>query len=157
QTMERLGAEEAYSFSPAYFAGLAELVEAHGWLLVAGQEQEWVGAAVFFRSAVWGHYHLSAAPPGLRVPGAPNMVIHRAVELGQAAGLERLHVGGGRTPAPDDSLLRFKQSMGTDRHRFRIGRRVHHAEAYARFRALWAAAYPELVDKYGQRILCYRM
>ena len=70
------------------------------------------------------HYHLSATNPDCKVPGATNAIIAAAARIGMEAGLKRLHLGGGRTASKDDALLKFKESMATDRHHFQIGKRV---------------------------------
>ncbi|HUT25697.1 MAG TPA: GNAT family N-acetyltransferase, partial [Sumerlaeia bacterium] len=121
KTMDRLDADAYYYFGEVYFRGLAGLAERSGSLLAAVRDDRWVAAAFFLRGANWLHYHLSATDLDLRLPGATNLILHAAAQLGRRWGLKRLHLGGGRTKAPDDPLLKFKRSMGTDSHVFRIG------------------------------------
>ncbi|MDE2060235.1 MAG: GNAT family N-acetyltransferase [candidate division NC10 bacterium] len=155
-TMKRIGADDYYHFSDAYFRGLGQLVKETGWLYVAALGHEWISAALFLKGQAWMHYHLSASSPDRRVPGATNLVLFTAAQVGRHEGLERLHLGGGRTADPDDSLLDFKKSMATDSHRFYISKRIRNPEAYTQLRELWAKRYPHLVAKYGTRLLCYR-
>lgn len=153
--MEQLGADAFYLFGDAYFRGLRALAAEAGWLSVVETDERIVAAAVFLRGGSRLHYHLSAAEMGA-APGATNLLVCAAARRGLEEGLRVLHLGGGRTPAPDDSLFRFKRRMGTETHSFHIGMRVHDPAAYAGLRAAWEAAHPELVPVYGGRLLCYR-
>src|SRR5205085_223552 len=46
-------------------------------------------------------------------------------------GLVALHLGGGRTSSPTDSLLRFKERVGQARHQFSTARLVLDRKRYA--------------------------
>lgn len=156
EAMKRLRAANYYLFDDAYFAGLWQLVTQAGWLYVATLGAEWVAAALFLKGRTWMHFHLAASRPERPVPGAMNAILLAAARLGRREGLERLHLGGGRTAHPGDSLLRFKRSMTTDAHHFCIGKRIHDSSAYAYLRDLWEKQYPRLVARYRSRLLCYR-
>jgi hypothetical protein len=156
-TMERLEADDYYYFSDDYFDGLRRLINDAGWLLAAQDENgELVAAALFLKGETRLHYHLSASDPSRRLPGATNKLIQQAAMLGSREGFEVLHLGGGITSAPDDSLLKFKRKMGKDAHAFYIGKRIHQPRVYESLREMWARAYPSLVQKYSGRLLCYR-
>jgi hypothetical protein len=156
RSMERIDADQYYFFSDDYFAGLSRLVDQNGLLLAAQVDDRWVGAAVFLAGPSRLHYHLAATDSENRVPGVMNLLLYTAAQLAARNGLRQLHLGGGRTRMLDDSLLRFKQSIGTDSHSFYVGKRIHDSDSYFRLRALWEESYPSLVQKYGQRLLCYR-
>lgn len=155
RTMTRLGADPFYYFNPRYFSGLYELINAGGgWLLFAEHGGDCVSAAVFLRGANL-HYHLSASIDK-HIPGAANLLIDTAAQTGKGLGFKRLHLGGGRTSNPDDSLLKFKKSMATDSHAFYVGKRVHNQKTYRELRSSWMQTYPDLINKYGDYLLCYR-
>jgi len=156
ETMRALGADPFYDFSPAYFAALRALLRRDGLLLLAELDGECVGAASFLRGVRWLHYHLAGSKAGPRVPGAGNLLILAAARAGRKLGLSRLHLGGGRTAASDDALLKFKRSMGTGDHAFKIGRRVHDAARYEELCAKWRTEFPALTGRFGARLLCYR-
>jgi hypothetical protein len=157
ETMRRLGADEYYFFDERYFRGLRELIEDSGWLLAATLDEEWVAAALFLKDTSYLHYHLSATKPEPRLPGATNLLLYTAAQLGSRDdSLTTLHLGGGTTPQPGDSLLKFKRSMATDSHSFYIGKRVHHPAMYATLCEAWASAYPTLIAQHGRKLLCYR-
>jgi hypothetical protein len=106
--MERLQAPERVRFGPAYFASLrslgAELASVHDAAgLVAG--------ALFVNGPRTAFYHhaVRRADAGSHVAG---LLLEEAVERCRARGQDGLFLGGGRSAAPDDALLRFKQSLG---------------------------------------------
>lgn len=156
RTMAHLEAESFYFFNETYFSDLGEFTKTQGWLLSAELDQEWLGSAVFLKGAHILHYHLSATDPDKRVPGVVNLLLAAAARLGAQDGLRRMHLGGGRSSSPDDSLLEFKRSMASDEHVFYVGRRIHKPQVYACLRELWAREYPTLVPVYNHRLLCYR-
>jgi len=156
QTMARLAASEYYYFNDRYFAGLRELAHQKGWLLVAKRDGRWLAAALFLRGTKYLHYHLSGSTED-RQNGASNLLLYEAAVMGSRHGFSQLHLGGGSTSSAQDSLLEFKKSMGTDCHRFHIGKRIHDRDVYARLKEAWAKAYPSLVDGWGHRLQCYRV
>lgn len=156
-TMDRLDAEDSYYFNDAYFDGLRRLIVGSGFLLMVKLEDVVVAAAIFLKGEGWLHYHLSATDPMVKVPGAINLLVVKAAQLGREQNLRGLHLGGGRSAAADDSLLRFKRSMGSITHGFYIGRRVHDMKLYKELCAQWRSSFPQLVERYAGRVLCYRM
>ena len=155
--MDRLGADNYYQFSETYFQGLRQLLETSGWLWAAVRDAAWSTAAVFLKGSRWAHYHLSASTPDRRDPGATNLLIAKAALVARDGGLERLHLGGGVTSDPKDPLLLFKQSMATDTHSFYIGKRIHDQDMYSKLKSAWERANPSLVERWGNRLLCYRL
>ena len=156
RTLERLDADSFYYFGDSYFRSLALLAQKFGWLVVASLEGTVVAAAVFLLGGKWMHYHLSASDPDNAVPGATNAIIHHAATEGHRRGLERLHLGGGTTRDPEDSLLKFKRRMATDTHSFFVGTRVHDVETYRALRADWEKLFPNLIEDHGNKLMCYR-
>jgi hypothetical protein len=156
KTMKRVEAGDYYFFGDDYYNKLKNLIEQHGWLLAAEQGGRWVAASFFLRGECYLHYHLSASDPDNRVPGATNALIYAAAQIGMRHGLQRFHLGGGRTSRPDDALLKFKQSMGSCRHAFHIAKRVRNQEVYSRVCAIWREQYPSLIPIFGNRFLCYK-
>ncbi len=138
-TMEMLGAADYYYFSDHYYADLAKLVASQGRLLaVVGEDsEEWVSAGLFIDGKTLSHYHLSASITSRRVPGATNLLLDHAAQCAAESGKELLHLGGGRTAAPDDSLLKFKREMGSLVSDFKIGKCLHLPDDYAGLIARW--------------------
>ncbi|MFO0629155.1 MAG: GNAT family N-acetyltransferase [Polyangiales bacterium] len=141
-TMSRLDADATYRFGAAYLAALGELGDAISLARVRGDD----GAVVAMALALWGaregDYHLAA-----RVEGsencAGNLMLHALAQEANRRGLDALHLGGGRTPDPDDALWRFKSRVGTGRHTFQTAGWDLDADAASSLRARWAAAHGE--------------
>ena len=156
RTMDLRSADVFYYFGEEYFRRLGHLVQHNGWLIAAVVDDAWAAAAIFLKGPRWMHYHLAASDPDKHFPGIMNQLLYTASEMGLQAGLQVMHLGGGRTTMQDDSLLKFKRSMATDSHSFYIGKRIHRPDVYASLRKLWQQSFPSLTSKYGQRLLCYR-
>jgi len=134
--MERLGAVEALRFGADYFAALrslpgARLAAIHdaGGLLVG---------AVFLEGARHWYYHLGARRPA-EENLAMSFLFHRATQRAAEAGALGLHLGGGATPAPDDSLLRFKRLFSPMRPRFHVARVIADRDRFAKLLKAWEA------------------
>lgn len=134
--MERLRAVETLRFQPVYFERLRQLPAAHlgtvrdGAGLLAG--------VVFLEGPRWSHYHL-----GARRADAQNHVmtflVHAAMARAASARLAAVHLGGGATCAPDDSLLRWKRRFSATRLSFKVGLVVVNPDAFARLTWAWEA------------------
>jgi hypothetical protein len=154
--MAALDADSFYRFDRDFFANLAPLLDRQGVLLAAVLEGRWVAASMFLHAKPYLHYYLSAMDLDARVPGTVNLLLNEAALIGQTLGCERFHLGGGRTATEKDSLLLFKKSVCTDEHDFHISKRVVDPEGYAAICDAWRHAHPEMAERYGHRILCYR-
>ena len=154
--MKRLEADEYLHFTQNYFQDLYKLVQDNGFLLLAEHETELIAAAIFLKGSNYLHYHLASSNPDRMVSGANNQLLFHASNIGYKYGLKGLHLGGGRTTDPKDTLLRFKQSMSTHTHRYLIGKRIYKPKIYTSLRDLWRQYYPSLIPRYGDRLLCYR-
>jgi hypothetical protein len=136
-TMSRLGADATYRFGEAYLRALADLGEAVSLARVRSED----GAVAAMALALWGaregEYHLAA-----RIEGsencAGNLLLDALAQEADRRGLEALHLGGGRTPDPDDALWRFKSRVGTGRHPFLTAGWDLNGDAAASLRARWA-------------------
>lgn len=154
-TMLRLEANSFYYFNDHYFNELYELVTKNGFMVSADLEGEIIAGALFLKGDKYLHYHLSATDSSKRVPGCMNLILHTAALHGKKMLLEKMHLGGGRTNAPDDSLLKFKKTMATDCHTFYFGKRIHNAAVYDQVSEKWRKDFPHLASKYSSQLLCY--
>ncbi len=111
-TMDRLEAGAAYRFSDAYYAALNGLGEAMALVTVRDPAGQAAAAALFFAGPVWAHYHLSGRADGAAGNVAGNLLFPAAAAWAAGKGCRFLHLGGGTTAAPDDSLLAYKKRIG---------------------------------------------
>ncbi len=136
-TMRRAGASDFYFFPDRYYQELRRTLSDHTRLFVVRYGRDPIAAGLFFTSENILHYHLGASREDA-LPLAPNNLMFHQVSLwGQQHGFERLHLGGGRSSAPDDALLRFKKRFSPHVLPFYIGKRMHDPERYAMLCDLW--------------------
>ena len=141
QTMARAGATPYYFFSGAYFESLVNLLADHLRLFVVRRDDLIVGASLLLSYGDTVHYHLSASLEGYQQFAPTNLLLHTAALWCLEHGYRKFHLGGGRTPGPDDSLLQFKSRISKLRCRYYTGRRVHNAEAYEALCLRWMKAH----------------
>lgn len=134
-SMHRLGAPQALRFSAEYFTCLRKLPGTR--LACVRQSDMLAAAAVFMFGPCWAHYHLSA-----RLEGSgnhlTNVILQAAIERAAAAGLQGLHLGGGRTRDPNDTLLRFKNGLGGRLLDFKVALVVTDKDTYGELCSRWA-------------------
>jgi hypothetical protein len=140
ETMLRVGAAERYFFSAAYFERLQEALGPHLHLFVCLLDGRAVCAGLFVACHGIVQFHLSGTlNEALKL--APTKLLLDEVRLwGTSRGLRVLHLGGGTTSAPDDSLLQFKMGFSDRVHDFFSWRWVLCPAVYHRLceaRARW--------------------
>ncbi len=132
--MTRVNAPERLRFNHAYFEALRALPGVSWAALRKGTSL--CAAAIFLGGETWWHYHLAA-----RSAEAPNYVmsylLQAAFERAALMGIRGVHLGGGKTAAPDDSLLRFKMSTGGRLLDFKVGLVVANTSVYERLNGDW--------------------
>lgn len=129
QAMQRKSAAERWMLPPSYFNRLLN----HGGTILGafdGHQLKAV-AAFLFQGRATAYYHLAATvePPA---SGFADQLIVAGAKLAKNAGFDWLHLGGGLSPAPDDSLLQYKSSFGGIKRPAYSVRKVHNREAYDR-------------------------
>ncbi|MBN1269158.1 MAG: GNAT family N-acetyltransferase [Kiritimatiellae bacterium] len=138
ENMQRVSARDYYFFRDEHYEWLSAKMEDRVRLFVVRREGEAVAGALLLIHGDRLHYHLSAARPDARVAAPANLLLHAGAMWGRRNGCRWMHLGGGRTAAPDDSLLAFKASVSRLRRMFYIGRRLHDQVAYDTLCGIWA-------------------
>lgn len=138
-TMRRRDAERRYFFDRAYYGRLVRALDESVGLYVARISGRMVAAALFLFGRDTVHYHLGGSLEEARAAAPNNLLFHAAALDAGKAGKSWLHLGGGRTPDPSDSLLRFKGTFSRLRVPFFLGKRVHNAGAYEMLVDRWRA------------------
>lgn len=137
ETMRRLGADPYYDFSDRYFDAFAPELESRARVVKVHGGGRALSTCLLLVGPEALHYHLSGSRAEASSLGANNLMLHEAAVWGCGEGLRRFHLGGGRTPTADDSLLRFKRSLSNERALFRSGQRIHNRERYDALCAAW--------------------
>ncbi len=144
--IRRLGAAEAPLFRALYEAGLARNRAAdlyyfderfYGELVAAEWAETWVAeadepvaVACFLHGGPFAHYHLSGGTDAARRSFAHYLLIEHAITYFAQRGKRWLHLGGGQSATPDDSLYRFKTRFSPLRLPFYTGGLVFDRAAY---------------------------
>ncbi|MCU0513797.1 MAG: GNAT family N-acetyltransferase [Anaerolineae bacterium] len=141
QTMDALQAQDLYYFSDAYYEAMLEMAQpGYLRLYVVLLEGQAIASGLFMYYGHIIHYHLSGSDLEHRKYAPNNLMLHQVAAAGGAAGYHLLHLGGGRSAAPDDSLFVFKAQIGKRRLPFYTGRRIHDEARYAALCDLWRHA-----------------
>jgi hypothetical protein len=132
ENMDRVGAKPEYYFAQSYLEALFRFSGTDNWLVYA--EGTPVAGAVILTStqARVAEYHLGADKQGSGAQRAIVGLLHTAATYYQSMHFERFYLGGGRSTAPDDSLLFFKKGFSSLTDPYQIGSRVFESEDYAR-------------------------
>lgn len=141
--LKRNSAESAYFFPESYYRELLGAEWCAAWS--AEKEGKPVAVACFLANNKLVHYHLAGGYPESRASGAHYVLLEHAFARFRDQGCRWMHLGGGRTGDPSDSLLRFKAKFSPLRAAYYIGCLV-----------LDKNAYQELGGKRFGRFLGYR-
>ncbi|MGD9537710.1 MAG: GNAT family N-acetyltransferase [Alphaproteobacteria bacterium] len=126
----RNSAERSYYFPADYYARLLEAPYATAW--VVEREGRAVAVACFLSGGPFAHYHLSGGGAAARTGFAHYLLLEHAIEHYRARGCRFMHLGGGRSAAPDDDLLKFKRRFSSWLIPFYTGGLVYDRAAYDR-------------------------
>jgi len=111
ENMHAVAAKSFYFFSESYFYNTFDLLNEYTYLFnIRDDDRKLVCSAIIFKYNDFIHYHLSG-----RSNDADNSVnsflLDQVVRFGQKNGSKLFHLGGGRSNAPEDSLLKFKMNF----------------------------------------------
>ena len=154
--MDRIKADNYYRFNEGYFTKLSLFVKNNGMLIGATFNNNWIAAAIFLKGGNALHYHLSARNPDYRFPGVTNAILAKGMEIGARENLDVLHLGGGNSSDPNDSLFKFKIKMGDNSIKYHIGKRIFNNEIYSSLKKKWQNTFPHMKEKHSNKLLCYR-
>lgn len=154
--MQMVNATNYYFFNRDFFKNTFNLLGDYAHLInVLDNSGEVVCSSIFLHYGNYFHYHFSG-----RVNGSDNSVnsflLDEAVKYAKGLGAKIFHFGGGRSSAPDDSLLKFKSNFSKTRLPFCIGKKVHNQAVYNEVVKQWEAKNPEKIENFKNRILKYR-
>jgi hypothetical protein len=153
-TQDALHASEETRFGHTYFESLASGLGERAWLGIVRKDGLVAAAVLVLEGDSSAHCHLMGYRRLDKIAGMTNLVYHGIALEAHRRGRTVLHMGGGRTPSDDDSLLKFKKSLSPLSSTFEIGKRCHDQSAYDRLAREWE-------DRHGPRppgyFLFYRL
>jgi len=110
------------------------------------RNEEFVGAVIIIRYGHYALYHLGAVKEGLNSLGCSNFYLFELWKILGSEGIEILNLGGGRTTALDDPLLKFKLRNSNGKVDFEIGLRVINKLEYEKVKTIY-------ISKLGSRLM----
>lgn len=136
-TMERRQVSAFYHFPWSYYDRMRRTLRANCKLFTVQHAGSMVAGGIFLFVGDTVHYHLSGSRADAQRLAPNNLMLHHVALWAQRQGFRRMHLGGGRSSAPDDALLVFKKGISRLLSVYHIGRRVHDRAQYERLCALW--------------------
>lgn len=141
ETMKYNSAGDYFNYSDSYFAELKARLGREVELLAVYDQERCVATGLFYFHGEFMLYHLGASDISFRAAAPSNLMLHVAAKLGAKRGCRRMHLGGGRTDDPNDSLLKFKVSISKTLLPFYTGKRVYNPEVFDRLCRGWLTNY----------------
>lgn len=149
-TQDFLQAGDETRFGSDYFRCLIEGFDAKAWLGVVKHSGEIAAAALVLEGTTFLHSHLMGYRRDIKTSGMTNLLYYGIAEEGVKRGKTILHMGGGRTNHENDSLLRFKESLSSERRTFWLGTLCHNHVLYDDLGCQWEKRYGSKPKNYLQ-------
>ncbi|BDW90349.1 MULTISPECIES: GNAT family N-acetyltransferase [Thalassospira] len=124
ETMKRNNAPSFFLYDDAYYDLLSDFPEGAVRLFGVFAGADMVSSAIALTYKNNALYHLGASLSDYSRLGAGNLGLYTMTCALRESGVRFLNVGGGRTTADHDALLRFKKSNAFAVDDYRIGQRV---------------------------------
>lgn len=154
-TMAKLNADSFYFFEKDYYYRFKETFK-NSFLGLVWYNDEIIASAIFFYQQPFGHYHLAGSNPRYLNLSPNNFLLWNAAMELQKHGVKCFHLGGGTDGNEDNSLFQFKKKFSKSMYDFYIGKVMFDEGLYKEIKQQWIADNPNKVEKYGNRLLCYR-
>jgi hypothetical protein len=132
ETMRRVGAAERYFFPLSYFERLREELGSRLHLFVCLWGGKAVCTGLFVSCNGILQYHLGATLDEALHLSPMKLLVDEVRQWATSQGMRILHLGGGTTSSPEDSLLFFKQGFSDRTHEFAAWRWIVLSEAHQR-------------------------
>jgi hypothetical protein len=130
ETMDRVGAANAYFFDSDYFYDFLNNSCFKTKLLIVKKEGEIVAGGIFSITNKIMQYHLSGTTEKYLRVTPMKLILDEARIIGSALGLDFLHLGGGVGGSDEDSLFAFKSSFSNYSCQYKIWQLIVDKEKY---------------------------
>lgn len=130
ETMRRVGALESFFFPPEYFEQLQQALGDRLHCFVCRFEGQVICGGLFVDCHGIVQYHLGATRDDALKLAPMKLLMDEVRVWATARGDRVLHLGGGATPHPEDSLLYFKKGFSDRLHDFSVWRWIVVPDAY---------------------------
>src|ERR1043166_7608790 len=140
ETMERVEAADRYYFSLEYLEKFWNALGSRVHLFMCLDKGRPVCGGLFTACHGIVQYHLGGTLNDALKTSPMKLLVDEVRLWGTSQGMRCLHLGGGLSPSPNDSLLHYKMGFSDRTHDFATWRWVIDAEAYDRLCAEKAAS-----------------
>lgn len=152
-SLKRIKSDDYLYFNKSYFEEL--LLSTPSVCFCALIEETPVASIIAFYNDYYIHGHLGGALTEYLSLSPYSFLYSEMIKFGQRKGCKILHVGGGATNDPSDSLLKFKMNFSSTMTHFLIGKKIHNQNIYSNVVKTWEEKNPEKKDKYSNFLLKY--
>jgi hypothetical protein len=155
-TLKLINAPEYYFFNRQFLFNTFARLQGQAFLLhVTDGNNKILASSVFMHHGDYFHYHLSGRSDKAD-NSVNNFLLDQALRFAKGRGAKFFHLGGGRSQALNDSLLKFKSNFSKLRLSFSIGKKIHNELIYNEVIRQWETKYPEKMGAYKKMLLRYR-
>jgi len=153
EAMNRVQANHYLFFNKAYFKSLFQINNSVCFIAYFKKKPVACIIAIYNNQFINGHLggsltdYLNMSPFSL--------LYAEMIKFGVAINSKFLHVGGGATSNPVDSLYVFKLNFSKTTSEFYIGKKIHDPEIYEEIVRQWKTKYPEKENLYKNMLLKY--
>jgi len=131
------GALKKYYFGDKYFSQLKENLKDQSVIASCLLNNEIVSSLLIIFGREYAHCHLLGTVKDKKTIGVNNLLHHKVINWCKDLGINKLHIGGGRSNSEDDSLLRFKKNFSDKISDFYIGERIINQSIYDKLCEEW--------------------
>jgi hypothetical protein len=154
--MSKLKADKFYFFKEDYFNNIKKNLGKNTFLGLVFLSDKIIAAALFFKYANFGHYHLSGSSEDYMKYRPNNFLIYKTALYLKEKGTKLFHLGGGNSSSLDDSLYKFKERFSKDKYSFYIGEVIIDQHLYKEVCGIWEEKFPKIKERYKALLLKYR-
>lgn len=156
-TAGRLNMSGYYWFNEDYFNRVVEMMRGMSTLIHISYQGQIIASGLLLFYNGKASLHLAASDDAYFNFRPNDFLYYATIEYCKEANINILNLGGGLSSNQDDSLFKFKTKYGSFSKDVIVGKNIINREIYKMISQEWSSIYPELVEKYRNYLLCYRM
>lgn len=157
QTLDFVGASKYYYFNKRFIKDVCCNIKPHTTLILAWLNNILVGGIIFFCYGKYANNYLSASSVNYRNLNTKEYLQDIAIKMAFDNNCSFMHLGGGNSNKPDDSLFAFKSKFSKETGEFYIGKKVHNPGVYDKIVDQWINKNPDKEMKHKNFLLKYRV
>ena len=154
-TLIRNTADNYYYFNDEYFFNITQNVKGYGTFFFILKENKPISCEFVTHNNKYAYSFLGGTLAEY-FPYRPNDLLkHEIILYLKDIGVKYFCLGGGTSE--NDGIYKYKKSFSKNGHvYFYIGKKIHNQEIYNHVCEEWSNKYPDISDKYTNRVLKYR-